>query len=981
MSETHNNKPNKVRITPGYTCGGKDYRYKCWDNLDNLKNGGIAYSRHPDYTYPLIAGKNGTYKQPAPLDLTEFGYNFSSDIKIDKITVTYSVQTFINEGYYPSFECPAVSLLNTSLPSKKADKKITETKQTYTHTWENVPTSALNSTAFGVHFYFDQNRNTTPGRIELSGVKVEVVTTDTSDKIDLSIDAPNKITMGIIHELTCKIQKNSQSAFSSNILVELPFGLELQDITRIDGTMAEKGTKTYEGNNYNYIKWHVELPEGNSNALLKFKVKAVRPSNTFKCKNLKRITQLRLYDEKTKLEYSTLINVTQVEAVVQSDFFDNLKDEGKIYSRSIRAGLVYPYNVKVYSNDPMFYIKVLHLKYREGIDVITNLADIRALENVVSANYNTKSKEYEIVFTNKIRKLNIDIPVDVVYENAGEYDFTAYVTIQSTKEVISNVYEQSCIVLGTNYQKIGFSRILIDDYTDIMADGIEYTLGSLVKVTMSDRNYELMDFGNNYRIGVYNGGAKNIKDDLDFIDNVIWAEDVATTKLAENKVKFIYNSEEPLYMVWSHTYTADATGPYVTVNFSEPILAESSIYDDIKDNTGISLRPVINTILNSDYATAKMTKDITLINRTAIDDWQDGGLFEKDISILGMNLTFDYDVSNDCTVEAELVVNGKVSGTRDILLSKGKGTATLGSIYDLFGISPSDLINRDTLTIRPFELRFFVNNVYKTETEVKIKNCLITIEYIKRSSCQYGFTLDGEYSKDYGIILSEVSHPRGTKNEKSLYHVRGTDETIVNRVNVEGKDIELNIALGNSCEIEDQRYIIDRIVELFTNDRYIDSNKPIPKKLIFDHLPDRYFEVVRIEEFDDDFQIGKYTTKIKLLVPQGSTYDIEETVTGRHGYSPSSIAVRPTISYVSNTAGKIAINEGQLNQTLEINDNRIYNGSIAEIDCQNRKAYVDNVDISSSVDYNSSWFKLRGEYNFDSSTGTIVKVTYRIRRG
>ena len=100
---TYTKRPGKIVRTPGYTCGSTDYRYKCWDDLDQLKTGGTAASRRADYQYPYIAGKNGTYKQAAPLDLTEFGFEFAADEVIDQIDVTYSVQTFINEGYYPSF--------------------------------------------------------------------------------------------------------------------------------------------------------------------------------------------------------------------------------------------------------------------------------------------------------------------------------------------------------------------------------------------------------------------------------------------------------------------------------------------------------------------------------------------------------------------------------------------------------------------------------------------------------------------------------------------------------------------------------------------------------------------------------------------------------------------------------------------------------------------------------------------------------------
>lgn len=971
---TYTKRPGKVVRTPGYTCGSTDYRYKCWDDLDQLKTGGTAASRRADYQYPYIAGKNGTYKQAAPLDLTEFGFEFGDEEIVDQVSVEYKVQTFINEGYYPSFAYPVVSLLNTNMKSQQQNGVINHNKQTIRHTWYNVPKRAIESNSFGVHLWFDQNRNTTPGRIEISDVKVTIDTTDYADKIELSVDAPPKLTLGITTTVTCKIEKTSEDWYNGTYLVELPFGTTIDgDITRVDGEIWDQGTQTLEGNTYEYLYWFVEIPDGPGNAILQFPLKALTPSNTFTCTDTTRIRKLRLYEEgENSREYSALVNVTQIEAVVQSNFVEDRK--------SIRADIVYDYKVKVYSNDPTWRKKVLHLKYQTGMDVITNLTEILALNNVISATFNNSTGEYEIVFSG-VRMTNLEIPVSVVFDEAGEYDFKAWMTIQATGERISPIFERSCVVLGTNYQQLGFTRLLIDDYTDGMADGVEYTLGSLVRVVQSDRDYELMEFGNNYRIGVYNGGAIDVNDDIGFADNVIWAENRATIKLAEQTVTFTYNSEEPLYLVWSHTYTADATGPYVTVNFSEPILAESSVYESVLDNTMVSLRPPINTILNSEYAQASMLNTTKQTNRIAVDQWQDGGLFERDISILGMEMHFDYEVTEDCSVEAELYVNGKLSGTRDILIYKGKGTGTVGSIYDLFGISPSDLINRDLECINPFEIRFFVSNPYSKANTVKIRNVVILVEYIQRSSCQYGFTLDGEYSKDYGIILSEVTHNRGTKNTKSLYHVEGTDETIVNRLNVDSKDIELSIALGNSCEYEDLRHIIDRIVELFTNDRYIHSNKPIPMKLVFDHMPDRYYEVVRVEDFDDEFNTQIYKAKIKLLVPPGTTYDLEETVTGHHGFSPSSVTVRPYVTYISSTAGYANIYEDISMQSFTLHDTRITQGVTINIDCENRRVYIGKEDITEGVNYNSMWFRLRGEYDFNSETGNVVKVEYRVRRG
>ena len=68
-------------------------------------------------------------------------------------------------------------------------------------------------------------------------------------------------------------------------------------------------------------------------------------------------------------------------------------------------------------------------------------------------------------------------------------------------------------------------------------------------------------------------------------------------------------------------------------------------------------------------------------------------------------------------------------------------------------------------------------------------------------------------------------------------------------------------------------------------------------------------------------------------------------------------------------------------QSFTIHDTRITQGVTINIDCENRRVYLDKEDITEGVNYNSMWFRLRGEYDFNSETGNVVKVEYHVRRG
>ena len=63
-----------------------------------------------------------------------------------------------------------------------------------------------------------------------------------------------------------------------------------------------------------------------------------------------------------------------------------------------------------------------------------------------------------------------------------------------------------------------------------------------------------------------------------------------------------------------------------------------------------------------------------------------------------------------------------------------------------------------------------------------------------------------------------------------------------------------------------------------------------------------------------------------------------------------------------------------------------YEGKFYEIDCENRKVYIkDNIedanliDISSYVDINADWFRLLGEFYFETTNCAIHDVKYHER--
>ena len=961
-------RPTNNRIQTGKSCGG-DTNYKCWDNLADLANSnGTAYCRNPDSTNsPLIAGVNGTYNQPAPIDLTNFGFNFGSDIVIEKIEISYQQQTFINNGYYPEISNPRITVLNTSIATFTGQRPVTETlnvSKSYVH---GVTRAQINSDAFGLRIAYPKNTATTPGRILLKNLYVKVYYNDAGTKLTLNGSFnPSSRTVGNGTSATFTVKKTSSEAYNSTTIIDLPLGIE------VTGTLPSgvtKSNKTRNGYNYQQLTWIHNLPQGQNVA----NTITVNFNTTYPTKdlNVTDATTCTIKDQGTNISYKCYFTVYDIQVNLSSTLASDTKPLRAEYNNNS--------SVTVKSNDPQHRMKVLHIRLGDGDEALTNLEDIRAISGVDSAGFLTGA--YWIKLTDN-GSLNKTIPLQIWYDTGGEYPVHMWVSFESGTHV-GNEIEDSFIVLNKEMGTLGFSRVEVNsNWTNQMGDGIYYTLGTLVKATTDNNNYVITDLGDNYRVGIYNSSPTYLNNRENFLERVVWCNNIATSTAKEVLVKFKYNKDYPLYIVYSHGYKGDPVTAYVTFNFTEHLLVETSLWGKV-NNIGHSLWPIRALLIDHDttYATATFIPSIDELIPACVYDWDTGGLLDSDISILGLEIMFDY-ISNDTVmVECELYVDAHTGGKREILVESGEGTAVVGSVYDLFGLRVGDLIDRNKKQIKPFDIRLKVYNVYSNRAKIQINNMYLAVEYVTRTKCGYGFSIDGERGEDYGILLKNVKHRRGTNNEDSLYHIEGTDTTVVNRINIDTKEIELEIEVQN-CNIKNGRYQVDKVVELFTNDRYIHSNKPILKSIVFDHLDDREYHFVRIKEFDDKYLGGNYYATITLLVPEGTTYDVSDTLSGPNGYSPSSIAVTPTISYISKTAGRMVINENSMNQMLMINSSLIKNNSKITIDNSNRKVYLeDTIDITSYVDFNSTWFKLRGEYNFTTNTGKILEIAYKIRRG
>ena len=209
------------------------------------------------------------------------------------------------------------------------------------------------------------------------------------------------------------------------------------------------------------------------------------------------------------------------------------------------------------------------------------------------------------------------------------------------------------------------------------------------------------------------------------------------------------------------------------------------------------------------------------------------------------------------------------------------------------------------------------------------------------------------------------------------------DTNYAYRQAIREKDIEIEIEIGDTCDLEANTIALRDFIKLLTNERN-KYNQPIPKRIEFTHYPDLYWEYILEDGVKPELDVNTYKIKAKLTVPSGTSFTKTATQTHTSGYVNGLAHINPTIT-IKPTGATLLIRETETGQTFQMGYTD-YEGKFYEIDCENRKVYIkDNIedanliDISSYVDINADWFRLLGEFYFETTNCAIHDVKYHER--
>lgn len=956
--------PTSVDYAPGTIFDDPQRsNYKYWDKLSEMIEGtDKAYCRHPNANNPTIASVNGTFNRPAPLDF-KFDINIDEGVYIKSVVVKYKQQKLLPAGEtaYCSIDGANVEALGVYGGSKGNPVSTSETTESVS--LRGVSARILTSSSFGIRISYPRNTASVTGRITLSDVTLEVEYEQRA-YTELSIRSNiNPIVIGQNAYIYATATKKGVGSYNPTYIIEIPSGITYNQASEIDSAMMGEEILYANG----VVTWSPRFgSEDNISKTIRL---------TVNCTAYNSSANVDFSEPLTNVKARLKLTIHRVTATINTGLFYT--------GVPLAAGRAYTHSITIKTNDPQTNVQREVDIILTGNPTINNVDELRRLTNIISVDvtdYDVQNKRKVVYIKYTDTGNTLTLPINMTYAGYGEYSekITAY---DNTSTQIGTV-TKNFLVRPAEFETLGYTYYRVPTrYLNVMGNDVVYLAGTNAKVTILNSDYTINDYTWNLRLGIYNGDPRWITEDEEtFLENVKWSKTMAGTTQTIQTVDFLYDENYPVYFVYSHQFLEDPTVNYVIYNFSDPYIVEKGIYDTTWGE-GVRppfLQPAKNMLDNDDYAQTYLGVDQESPTML-LDEWFDGGVLNNNVAVRGVKILFDYAIDYTTTFNAELFINANLTGNRSVYLEKGSGTAVIGSNSDKWGFTIAQL----SQYIKKLQLRFKVkNNTQNTPSIINVSNVRMVAYYIKKAKGCTNFSVDGMRSEDLGIYMQERELNFGTDNEESKYHVTGTDETIINRLNVTSKEIKIKIAVSN-CTVKEGIPQIHEIVDMFTNNRELYTNKPILKTLIFDDMADEEFRFVRVDPFEDEWKGGTYYATIKLQIPDGTTYSVAPVRTGGNGYVSTAIAVKPIIYVKSSVDGSCIITESYLNQYMEIQDKNIKKGSFIIFDAVNREIRIqgagDGGDITNSLSFESSWFKIKGYYNFESRTSEILYVEYQSR--
>ena len=1022
----------KYAGTVTQTTGG---HYVSFDYLNNIRN--AAENSHAVSSI-LIQGKSETKNRPSTISCTGFGFNLPLGAEPTKIIVEYRHRKNTGSDYsskYPkrvvNIPAPTISLLGVSGFSGKGVAPTTSMK-TNTKTFNvkgKITRAQLNSGNFGCRINYPTNTNKWNGYLRISyvRVRVEYVLSDYTVKVD-AIDGYNNEAF----DVTLRVSNKNLTRYNPSLTLTTPVGFTYESY---EGT--GKITKV---NNTTY-RWEPNVGgSGTSNVTLRFTPSVTYPSGSdvftgsftlSESLNGANATKTISIREKPQTgeetgtgeqgkqinkdtdKYEDILKVVENEAFKLDMDFSTVDWENEDIHIVLRIdnGEWYCLARETFDeNTPTTGILQYKLPYHSSwhnydvhpIDItdtdITEDKKINCEFRILSFSatfYNVDRQRNEKNEGNYVMEIySIDIYTS---EPTGTFHKFLRVQVRPSEESFST----------PNYTFLTIS----EEEFDRLGTGYPYVFQSDVKHTTT--NLSELDFYKNNRLGVFNNAIEDnitittstdpetgevtetVTDSTDYanltnaeiFNNAEYWSNAPTTVNEYNNLEceFTYNENYPLYLIFTGDYPETTTYGYDmgTITHNNPAIIEKQVYKG-REATGNYPEPITNlldeNIAETSIPNLDTTETIILYDFPLEEEYGT----DETHSIRGIEVTGTIEQADEMVLSAKLVSPSGETGERTIILNNQDTTDSqtefrFGGLGDLWGFQTTDLTS-----LEDWEVQIFANNIL-LEEEANLNFGDIRIGfYIEQLQEQLiNVKVNGEDLSYYGAFIEDAQIPEGLDTDTSFLSIDGTDTNDAYRQNIREKTIELEMSIGE-CDLQTSTDMLRQLTKLLVNEKD-EYNRPIPNTIEFSHYPDVYFEYIMTDTMDISTSAGAYNIKAKLTIPAGTAYSKQNTSTNITGFVQGIASVNPVISLKAQD-NVITLQETVTGQKFTIGYDGDWQTGIVEIDCEERKVYhktneddTEPTDLSRYVDFNSDWFNLHGEYNFNASGCTVRKVEFTER--
>lgn len=519
-------------------------------------------------------------------------------------------------------------------------------------------------------------------------------------------------------------------------------------------------------------------------------------------------------------------------------------------------------------------------------------------------------------------------------------------------------------------------------------------------------NNDSIEWEQTYYVNLNTGVADEIKEVVidhndyenltleDITDNAeYWSSPMSVKGVFEEKhAEFNYDEKYPLYIIITGDHSESPNSE--SIDFTAPIIYEHGSLDGNNHQVNFPV-PIRNILENGEISTLEIPSGKSS-NPFVLYEFNVGEFFQTgdNLAIRGLIFTMNIDYTDDLILTAKLKSpDGKI-GTRSKVIQGFNSTEnqednriSIGGSFELWGFKISEMVNLDD-----WELIIQVDNPYPNEDGVgtlMFSDVTLSFYYLTFLNDLVIMRVNGEDSRHYGMFIQNVNVPHGLNADVKYYEIVGSDFNNAYRMNIDKADIEVEFTV-EACTIFESSELLKDIAKLLVNKRD-KMNEPIPNRVEFSNYPGEHWDYIMEDPIDTDIESANFDSKIKLIVPDGTGWANEDSVTGINGYNNSIAGVNPIIE-VSPVGNFIQLTENITGQKFSLKYENYNEGDIIIIDCVNRivtlKQYDSSLekfidyDISENADYTVDWFILPiGEYSFDThGTCRRCTVTFTERR-